>query len=60
MDDYLCPKCNEHYQYCDHTHTDGTVDCKDCGLTATDFIGAASDWLDDNDGATVEDPGYFE
>jgi hypothetical protein len=45
---------------CDHTRTDGTVTCPDCGLTATDFIVAASDWLANNDGATAEDPGYFQ
>lgn len=44
---------------CDHSGTDGTVDCPDCGLTATDFIAAAGDWLAANDGATAEDPGYF-
>lgn len=55
-----CPHCDSTYRNCDHTFTDGTVDCPDCGLTAGEFIGAAQDWLDDNDGATVEDPGYFE
>jgi hypothetical protein len=44
---------------CDHEATDGTVPCKQCGLTQTDFISAAYDWLCDNDGATAEDPGYF-
>jgi hypothetical protein len=44
---------------CQHSGTDGTVDCKDCACTATQFISAARQWLDDNDGAEAEDPGYF-
>lgn len=44
---------------CDHHSTDGTVTCRGCGLTATDFISVAYDWLVANDGVTVEDPGYF-
>jgi|GEM_PF-5509400 hypothetical protein len=45
---------------CEHTHTDGTIDCPDCGIKALTFIHAAREWLDDNDGATAEDPGYFD
>lgn len=44
---------------CGHSETDGTIACADCGLTATDFIGAAADWLADHIGATADDPGYF-
>lgn len=44
---------------CNHEGTDGTVKCS-CGLTASDFIAAASEWLDDNIGAEAEDPGYFD
>ena len=44
---------------CDHRCTDGTVDCPDCGVTASAFIEAARQFLDDNDGAEAEDPGYF-
>lgn len=44
---------------CDHDGTDGTVPCKACGLTQTDFISAAYDWLRDNNGVSAEDPGYF-
>ena len=44
---------------CDHSGTDGTVDCNDCGMTASEFISAAGEFLADNDGATVDDPGYF-
>lgn len=44
---------------CDHSGSDGTVDCKECGCKASQFIQAARQWLDDNDGAQAEDPGYF-
>ena len=52
-----CPDCNG-FACCDHG-TDGTVDCG-CGLTAGDFISAARDYLDNADGATADDPGYFD
>ena len=32
-------------QGCDHANTDGTVTCE-CGLSATQFIAAARDYLD--------------
>ena len=56
-----CPACDHAWEsgLCDHSHTDGTVDCPDCGVTASEFIVAAGDWLRDNDGATADDPGYF-
>lgn len=44
---------------CQHRTTDGTVACRDCGIQPDQFIASAREWLDDNDGATVEDPGYF-
>lgn len=50
------PECAEP---CDHDSTDGTVDCG-CGVTATEFISAAREWLEDNDGVAVDDPGYFD
>lgn len=53
QDDY------EETPICEHDSTDGTVDCKQCGCTASDFISAARDWLVDNDGAEADDPGYF-
>lgn len=31
---------------CDHPGTDGTITCPDCGLTATEFIQAAAEFLD--------------
>lgn len=44
---------------CDHSGTDGTIDCPDCGIKAGTFISAASEWISDHDGASAEDPGYF-
>lgn len=44
---------------CDHTGTDGTVKCPDCGMSASAFICAAYQFLMDNAGKTVRDPGYF-
>lgn len=51
-------RCDSFYT-CEHDRTDGTVTCQDCGLTASDFISAAYDWLRDHNGAEAEDPGYF-
>ncbi len=48
------------FPVCDHDHTDGTVDCKACGVTAGEFIAAAGEFLSDNDGAETDDPGYFD
>lgn len=31
---------------CPHSSTDGTVDCRDCGVTASEFIEAAGAYLD--------------
>lgn len=31
---------------CAHSGTDGTVDCPDCGVNASEFIGAAGAYLD--------------
>lgn len=46
---------------CHHDHTDGTVDCKDCGLFAGDFIADAYDFLtEEAENVEVEDPGYFD
>ena len=56
---FVCEHCGKRSPVCDHEHTDGTVNCPDCGMTATDFITAAGDWLRDNDRATADDPGYF-
>jgi hypothetical protein len=44
---------------CHHNGADGTVDCPDCGVTASAFITAASEWLHNNIGATADDPEYF-
>jgi len=45
---------------CEHRGTDGTIKCPTCGLLPADFISAARQWIDANDGATAKDPGYFE
>lgn len=55
-----CRECGADRDDCDHNSTDGTVDCPDCGVTAGQFIAAAYEWLRDNDGATADDPGYFD
>lgn len=55
---FACAECTRIAKVCSHDGTDGTVDCK-CGVKAGDFISAARQWIDDNDGATAEDPGYF-
>lgn len=44
---------------CQHSHTDGTVECPECHCTPGEFISAAAEWLTDNDGAEADDPGYF-
>jgi len=45
---------------CEHDDTDGTIDCPRCKATASMFIQSAREWIDDNDGAEAEDPGYFD
>ena len=42
-----------------HRSTDGTVNCPDCGKTATEMISEAAEFLDKNIGAVADDPGYF-
>jgi hypothetical protein len=44
---------------CDHYGTDGSIECIDCGLQPVTFIEAAASWLDENEGTTAVDPGYF-
>lgn len=44
---------------CRHLTTDGTVDCQECGVKAIQFIESAIEFLNDNDGAVADDPGYF-
>jgi hypothetical protein len=41
-------------------YTDGTVKCSQCGKTASGFISEAGQFLDDNIGASCDDPGYFD
>ena len=45
---------------CDHESTDGSVDCQECGLSVTEFINTAADFLRDNNGIEADDPGYFD
>ena len=42
---------------CECGATDGTVDCHH--KTASDMITEAGQYLDENIGETIEDPGYF-
>ena len=44
---------------CDHSGTDGTIDCDGCGLDASSMISSAAAWLDEHEGQTFHDPGYF-
>jgi len=44
---------------CAHCHTDGTVNCPDCGVESAAFISAAVEYINSSDGASAEDPGYF-
>jgi len=55
-----CDDCDTEYPVCDHDGTDGTVDCPDCGVSASAFICAAGEYLDGADGASADDPGYFD
>ena len=47
---------------CHHDGTDGTVDCKGCGLTVPEMIGQAGAFLDRiaDTGRSAEDPGYLD
>ena|ERR1035437_1021040 len=58
---FACENCEALVQpCCEHRNTDGTVDCKLCGVTATDFINSAGEYLSNNDGKEADDPGYFD
>lgn len=53
-----CRHCETNVGHvCEHSGTDGTVDCA-CGVMAGDFISAAREWIDEHDGETCENPGY--
>ena len=45
------------WQACACGDTDGTVDCPH--KTAADMIASAAEYLDENIGKTIDDPGYF-
>jgi hypothetical protein len=46
---------------CEHSSTDGTVTCRECGATAHDFIQSAIEFLDNHDGHVFRGKGeeYF-
>lgn len=54
-----CDDCNLVTEICSHDNSDGSIDCTDCGVTASDFISAATLWLEENNGIEADDPGYF-
>jgi transcription elongation factor Elf1 len=60
LDCLYCHNCDITVKACNHYHTDGTVDCPNCGMSAAKFIESAIDYLDSIDGKIVDDPGYFE
>jgi hypothetical protein len=41
-------------------YTDGTVDCPRCNKPAREFIQEAREYIDDHDGDSIEDPGYYD
>jgi len=45
-----------------HTHgeTDGTIDCPVCGRKVGTMLASAQNYLDNNVGKMVPDPGYFD
>lgn len=62
LDGGHCQECGgkcDPFTPCEHIGTDGTIECPSCKMPASSFIQAAGEWLDNNDGATAEDPGYF-
>lgn len=48
------------YTDCDHSETDGTIDCKECGMKANIFITSAREYLDESIDNEIGDPGYFD
>lgn len=44
---------------CNHSGTDGTVECPNCGMPASTFIESAREFLEENNGKIADDPGYF-
>lgn len=45
---------------CQHSQTDGTIDCPECGAPAALFIQSAAQFLREHDGSWANDPGYLE
>lgn len=44
-----------HISKCKHNSTDGSIDCKDCGTLAMNFINSAYEWIKDNEGDRFND-----
>jgi hypothetical protein len=44
---------------CPHENTDGTVPCRQCGLTPSAFLSHACDFLTAQIGRSIPDPGFF-
>lgn len=58
--DYPSLANNLGHVVCPHGTSDGTVACKECGKTATDFITEACNFLDELCGVVLEvGEGYF-
>lgn len=55
-----CKECGQEFEPCYHDQTDGTVNCKYCDCTASDFIQSAGEFLESGDGLETDDPGYFD
>ena len=57
--DYPSIASNLGWRPCDKCRaTDGTVDCEH--KTASEMIAEAHDFLDEHEGESFEDPGYFD
>jgi hypothetical protein len=58
-----CPDCdgtNVEIVYCDHSFSDGTIDCSACGMKTMSFINSAQGWLTDHCDQSFDDAtGYF-
>ena len=57
---WSCANLQHDGRDCSHSGTDGTIDCRECGYTAGEFIASAGQYLDDHLGSVVDDPGHFD
>jgi hypothetical protein len=44
----------EDHDHCEHKSTDGTVACKECCISASEFISAAYDYIREHSGENFE------